>query len=116
MRDQYTFITSEIGILPRNETSLNSVREDSDRKQGPSPGSVARSRITTWVKICVFILVVLIGLKFLGLQIFVRVDFDDKSFLATLTEFETYYLPLGLLLVYLVASRLWKMFLGPKDD
>jgi hypothetical protein len=69
-----------------------------------------------WVKICVFILVVLIGLKLLGLQIFVRIDFDDKPVLAALTEIETYYLPLGLLLVYMVAAWLWDMFLGPKDD
>jgi len=92
------------------------VREDSDHKRRPSPGIGTRSLITTWVKICVFILVALIGLKLLGLQIFVRIDFDDKPVHAALTEIETYYLPLGLMLVYLVAAWLWDMFLGPKDD
>lgn len=92
------------------------MREDSDRKRRASLEAGAKSRIMAWVKICVFILVVLIGLKLLGLQIFVRIDFDDKPVLAALTEIETYYLPLGLLLVYMVAAWLWDMFLGPKDD
>jgi len=90
--------------------------EDSDRNPRPSPRSVTRSRITIWVKICVAILVVLIVLKWLGLQIFVRLDFDEEPVLAALTEIETYYIPLGLLLIYLVAAWLWDLLIGPKDD
>jgi hypothetical protein len=90
--------------------------EDSDRNQSSPPRSFARSRITTWVKICVAILVVLIVLKWLGLQVFVRLDFNDGPILAALTEIETYYLPLGLLLIYLVAAWFWDLFIGPKDD
>ena len=90
--------------------------EDSDRNQRSPPRGVTRSRITTWVKICVAILVVLIVLKWLGLQVFVRLDFDDEPILAALTEIETYYIPLGLLLVYLVAAWIWDLFIGPKDD
>jgi len=92
------------------------VRQDPDHERGPSPGPGARNRITTWVKICVFILVVLIGLKLLGVQIFVRIDFDDKPMLAALTEIETYYLPLGLLLLYLLGAWIWERLLGPKDE
>ena len=92
------------------------MREDSDRKRRASPETGARSRITTWVKICVFILVVLIGLKLLGVQIFIEVEFGEKPILAALTEIETYYLPLGLLFFYLLAKWLWDRFLGPKDE
>ena len=89
------------------------MREDSDRKRRASPGSGAKSQITIWVKICVFILVVLIGFKLLGLQIFIKFEFGDKSILAALTEIETYYIPLGLLLTYMMIAWLWDR---PNDD
>ncbi len=73
--------------------------------------------MTTWFKICVGILLFLIALKFLRLQVIVRVDYDDEPILAALSEIETYYLPLGLLLGYFLATWLWDLFFSPgKDD
>ena len=114
MRGQYTYSACEIGILsPDTETFMS---EDSDRNRRSPPRNLAPSRITTWVKICAAILAALIVLKWLDLQVFVRLDFDDEPVFAALTEIETYYIPLGLLLVYLVIAWLWDLYFGPKDD
>jgi len=108
LRNKYT--------VPKNESGFDILREDSDYKQRLSPAIGTRNRFTSWVKICVFVLVVLIGLKLLGVQIFIEVNFGDKTILAALTEIETYYIPLGLLLVFLVVAWLWELYFGPSDD
>ncbi len=90
--------------------------EDSGRKKSPLSDGGVSNRIIAWFKVCVVILIGLIVLKYIGLQVFVRIDFDDESILAALTEIETYYLPLGLLLVCFVAAWVWGLFFGSKDD
>ncbi len=70
--------------------------------------------LPTWFKLSVLVLIGLITLKTLGLQVFVEIDYDGESFLTALTEIETYYIPLGLLLLYFLTSWLWDWFFGSK--
>ena len=77
---------------------------------------IAGNWLTRWLRIFVFLLVVLIGLKVFGVEIIVQVDYDGNAFLAALTEIETYYLPLGVLLVYFVLARLWSSIFGSRDS
>ncbi len=78
------------------------------------PDSGAKKWAPPWFKVCVVILFLLLILKTLGIQIFVEINFDGKPFITSLTEIETYYIPLGLLLVYFVAAWIWDIFFNSK--
>ena len=68
-----------------------------------------------WFRISVFILLILITVKILGLQVFIEVSFEGKPFLAALTEIETYIVPLLLLLLYILSVWIWKKIFGRRD-
>jgi hypothetical protein len=86
-------------------------------KQEHSDDSRASSKwLPAWFKLSVGILIGLIILKALDLQVFVQIDYDGNAFLTALTEIETYYLPLGLLLVYFLLSWVWSQFFGSKSN
>ncbi|MCP4335792.1 MAG: hypothetical protein GY785_24350 [Gammaproteobacteria bacterium] len=90
--------------------------EDLGHKKRSTTSRSTKSGIITWVKVCVVILMGLITLRFVGLQIFFRIDYDDEPIITALSEIETYYLPLALLLVCFVAAGIWRLFFGSKDD
>ena len=71
--------------------------------------------LPTWFKMCAGLLLVLVLLKFFGLQVFIEFQFDGKPVLAALSEIETYYIPLGLLLVYFLLAWIWQTLFGSKD-
>lgn len=79
------------------------------------PDTDKKKWIPTWFKVCVVVLIIIVILKTLGLQVFVEIDYDEKPFLTSLTEIETYFIPLGLLLVYFVAAWIWDTFIRSKD-
>lgn len=79
------------------------------------PDSSAKKWLPAWFKVCVVVLLGLIILKSLGLQVFIEINFAGRPFIASLTEIEIYYIPLGLLLVYLVAVWIWNTFFKSKD-
>ena len=71
--------------------------------------------IPTWFKVSVLVLVALIGLKNLGLQVYVEVSFDGVPFVTSLMDVDIYLVLLGILLVYILARWLWNRFSGPTD-
>lgn len=88
--------------------------ENSDHKESTANNSTNKW-IPAWFKVCVVILFILIVLKTIGLQILVEVSFDGKPFITALTDIEAYYIPLGLLLVYFVATWIWDRFFNSRD-
>jgi len=84
-------------------------------QQESSDDTGASSWLPGWFKIAVIILTALIMLKVLGLEVFIEIDYGDEPLIAGLTEAETYFIPLGLLLVYFVVAWLWKLLFGRKD-
>ena len=87
-----------------------------DRQEHPDNSLRNSKWLPAWFKLSVIILIGLIILKAIGLQIFVQIDYDGNAFLTALTEIETYYIPLGLLLVYFLFSWIWDQFFGSKDN
>ncbi len=73
-----------------------------------TPGSSARNWLPGWFKACLVALVVLIILKVLQLQVFIEISHDGVPLVTGLTDIETYLIPLGLLLVYILWSWAWK--------
>lgn len=80
-------------------------------EKNPRPGRNA-GWLPGWFKACLLILAVLILLKILRLQVFIEVSHEGVPYLAGLTEAETYLIPLGLLLVYILGSWAWNRFFG----
>lgn len=76
----------------------------------PGPG------LPRWFLIWATILLALIFLKATGLQILVSFEYDGKPFVASLTEIETYLIPLGAVGVYILLSWLWDKCLGARDS
>ena len=72
--------------------------------------------LPTWFKLCLVVLVALIGIKLLSLQVFVQFELDGIPYRASLTEFETYLIPLGLLLIYIILNWIWGRAFGSDDD
>lgn len=89
------------------------VENSGKREDPPYRGTV--KWIATWIKICVAVLLVLVVAKFLGVQVFVEIELGDEPILAALTDIETYYLPLGLLLVFFLAAWIWNSWFGRGD-
>ncbi len=88
--------------------------ENSNHKESRTVNST-KKWIPAWFKVCVVILFILIVLKIMGLQILVEIDFDGKPIITALTDIETYFIPLGLLLVYFVATGIWGKIFNSKD-
>lgn len=68
-----------------------------------------------WFKACLVVLAVLILLKVLQLQVFVEISIAGIPYLTGLTELETYSIPLGLLLLYILGSWIWKRVFPSRD-
>ena len=87
-----------------------------NKQEHPDHSAANTKWLPAWFKFSVAILIGLIVLKTLGLQVFVQVDYEGNAFLTALTEIETYYIPLGLLLVYFLFSWIWGQLFGSNDN
>lgn len=85
-----------------------------DKLPRRTPGSSARGWLPGWFRTCLVALVVLIILKVLQLQVFIEISHDGVPFVTGLTDIETYLIPLGLLLVYILSSWAWKKWFGSR--
>ena len=72
--------------------------------------------VPTWFKVSAAVLVMLIVLKALRLEVFIEIQFDGIPYLTALTEIETWYIPLGLLLVYFLWNWLWSKFFDSRES
>ena len=75
-----------------------------------------RHWLVSWFKICAAVLVILILLRATGLEIMLEIELGDQPRLAKLDELETWLLPLGLALVYLLLAGLWDRWFGSRGD
>ena len=86
-------------------------------ESGPGTGGRGQKpRLPRWFKICVLILALLAVFRILQLQVFVEITYEGRPFLAALTELETYLVPLGLLLLYILLSWVWDRWFGSRDN
>ena len=72
--------------------------------------------LPAWFKICALVLIVLVVMKLSELQVFIQFELDGIPYRAGLTEIETYYVPLGLVLVYIILSWVWNRLFGAGND
>ncbi|MEM7561969.1 MAG: hypothetical protein AAF353_02845 [Pseudomonadota bacterium] len=79
---------------------------DPDIKPGSDPKK--KHWLPLWFRIAVPILLLLVILKLYDLQVVVEIDYEEKAFVAALTDIETYYLPLALLLAYFLLAAICK--------
>ena len=68
--------------------------------------------LPTWFMVSAAIVVALIVLKALQVRVFVEFSFDGVPYLASLTDIRIYFVPLGLLLVYILGSWAWNRYFG----
>ncbi len=81
-----------------------------------SSSKTMRSWLASWLKVCVAVLVSLILMRALGLEIQLEIELGEEPMLASLTELETWILPLGLVFLYLLLAWLWERFFGSRED
>jgi len=93
-------------VLTKEKTMTREQRRRHSPPGGWMPG---------WFKACLVVLAVLILLRILQLQVFIEVSLDGIPYLTGLTELETYLIPLGLLLLYILGSWIWKRVFGSRD-
>ncbi len=72
--------------------------------------------LANWLKICVALLAALILLRASGLEIQLEIELGEEPLLASLTELDTWLLPLGLVFIYLLLAWLWECFIGSRED
>ena len=87
-----------------------------DDKQAPRRAPREKPYLPVWFVFCATALVVLIVLKSLQLQVFLEIQLDGIPYLTELTEIETYFIPLGLLLAYIIWNWIWRSFLGSRES
>ena len=75
-----------------------------------------KSGIPLWFKLFALLLAGLLILKLLGLRVVVEVSYDGVPFLAALTDARIYFVPLFLILVYILLSWVWRKLFGPRDQ
>ena len=71
--------------------------------------------LPVWFKVCAAVLFVLVLVKSLQLQVFLEIQFDGIPHLTALTEIETWFIPLGLLLLYILWNWLWSRLFGSRE-
>ncbi len=87
-----------------------------DDNQPPRCAPRKKSFLPTWFKVCAAVLIVLIVFKSLQLQVFLEIQLDGIPYLTALTEIETYFIPLGLLLLYILWNWIWSKFFGSRQS
>lgn len=90
---------------------MTGMHRDPKRERG-SPVSKSGKGLPTWFKLAALFLVGLIIMKATGLEVFVEVTYDGIPFLAALTDAKIYFVPLLLVLIYILLSWIWKNFFG----
>ena len=78
-----------------------------DRRKQKNSGA-----IPLWFKLFAMALAGLVAAKMLGLEVFVEVSYDGVPFLAALTDIRLYFVPLLLVLIYILSAWIWKKFFG----
>ena len=80
--------------------------EKPDEPRGKKP------LLPTWFQVSAAVVVAVIVLEALQVRIFVEVSFDGVPYFASLTDIRTWFVPLGLLLVYILGSWAWNRYFG----
>ena len=89
---------------------------DKARQRDPaSPGNGNSGGIPLWFKLFVVVLIALVISKILGLQVFIEITYDGTPILAALTDARIYFVPLILVLLYILFAWIGKNILGRED-
>jgi len=83
--------------------------------QGPAASKSARG-LPGWFKLAVMVLLGLIIMKATGLEVFIEVTYDGIPFIGALTDVRIYFVPLLLVLIYILLSWIWKKLFGSSDS
>ena len=89
---------------------------DSMEQNQPTPRRRPQKKplLPVWFRVCAAVLVLLIVLKSLQLEVVLEIQLDGIPYLTALTEIETYFGPLGLLLIYILWNWLWSRVFGSR--
>ncbi len=93
---------------------LADMHQDPKDEQDPQVRKTAKG-LPTWFKLAAVVLTGLIILKVTGLEVFVEVTYDGNPFLAALTDIRFYFVPLLLILIYILSTWIWKKYFGSDD-
>ena len=88
-------------------------RSNSGRKPSPAASDKA---LPAWFHWSLAILGLLVVFKLLGLQVFFEISYDGGVLLTALTDLKTYFVPLLLILVYILVSWAWGKIAGSRDS
>ncbi len=91
------------------------MHRDPKHRQGPAENKSGRG-VPGWFKLAVLVLVGLIIMKTTGLEVFIEVTYDGIPFLGALTDVRIYFVPLLLVLIYILLTWIWKKFFGSSDS
>ena len=86
---------------------------DSDSEK---PSDKPRHSLPLWFRLAVPVLLLLVFLKVHDLEVVLEIDYEEQAFVAALTDIQTYYVPLVLLLLYLLLSAVWKKYFNRDDS
>ena len=87
-----------------------------DEKRLPRRAPGKKSFLPAWFRACAVALLLLIVLKALQLEVFLEIQLGGVPYLTALTETETWFIPLGLLLIYILWNWLWRRFFGSRES
>ena len=89
---------------------------DKAKQRDPaSPGNGKSGGIPLWFKLFGAVLIALVISKILGLQVFIEISYDGTPFLAALTDVRIYFVPLILVLLYILFVWIGRKILGRED-
>ncbi|UCH39460.1 MAG: hypothetical protein JSU67_15050 [Gammaproteobacteria bacterium] len=89
---------------------------DNAKQHDPvSPGNGKSRGIPLWFKLFVVVLIALVISKIPGLQVFIQISYDGTPFLAALTDVRIYFVPLILVLLYILFAWIGRKILGRED-
>ncbi|MDH3763090.1 MAG: hypothetical protein OEU50_19105 [Gammaproteobacteria bacterium] len=90
------------------------MNRDPKRERGLASGKSGKG-LPIWFKLAALILPGLIALKAIGIEVLVELTYDGIPFIAALTDIRIYFVPLLLILIYILSAWIWKNFSGSGD-
>ena len=90
--------------------------EDERQRERANRRAVKKGGIPLWFKLFALVLAGLVIAKLMGLQVVIEISYDGMPFLAALTDARFYFLPLFLILCYILLTWVWKKLSARPDQ
>ena len=75
-----------------------------------------KGAVPLWFKLFALVLIGLVLAKLLSLQVVVEISYDGVPIVAALTDARIYFVPLVLILVYILLIGVRRKLSGPRDQ